>query len=232
MTGPTGLPRLRVLAVAFWAAAVASPGAANGTGEETGDGSPATTSEVAVLDLDSGRVVIALRADLAPLHVERIRTLANEGFYDGVVWHRVIDGFMAQTGDPTGTGRGGSELSDLPAEFTRDVSFGRGTVGMARTSDPDSANSQFFICFEDCSFLDGQLHHLGRSRRRHGPGQRSRPRRAAAQSGPDRAASGASRRLTPRGDQHPPSLGPPLPRLSGLSEPSCHRDDRRAGNGR
>ena len=157
MAGPTtGLPRLKLLAVAFWAAAVASSGPASGAGEETGDGTPSPTGEVAVLDLDSGRVVIALRSDLAPLHVERIRTLANEGFYDGVVWHRVIDGFMAQTGDPTGTGRGGSELPDLPAEFTGEESFGRGTVGMARRSEPDSANSQFFICFEDCSFLDGQ----------------------------------------------------------------------------
>ncbi|MEO1198973.1 MAG: peptidylprolyl isomerase [Pseudomonadota bacterium] len=107
------------------------------------------------LDLSYGRVVIELRPDLAPQHVERIRTLTREGFYDGIVFHRVIEGFMAQTGDPTGTGRGGSELPDLPAEFS-DANYGRGTIGMARAQTPNSANSQFFICFDDCSFLNGQ----------------------------------------------------------------------------
>lgn len=104
-----------------------------------------------------GTVTIELKPDLAPGHVERIKTLAREGFYDGIVFHRVIDGFMAQTGDPTGTGTGGSDLPDLPAEFT-DYAYKRGTVGMARTNSPDSANSQFFICFTDdgCSFLTGQ----------------------------------------------------------------------------
>ena len=109
-----------------------------------------------ILQLDEGQVVIRLRPDLAPNHVERIVTLANDGFYDGIVWHRVIPGFMAQTGDPTGTGRGGSDLADLRAEFTDAESFGRGTIGMARTQAPHTANSQFFICFQDCSFLDGQ----------------------------------------------------------------------------
>ena len=109
------------------------------------------------LDLKSGRVVIELLPDVAPGHVERIKTLVKEGFYDGIVFHRVIDGFMAQTGDPTGTGRGGSSYPDLKAEFSN-TPYKRGTLGMARTMNPDSANSQFFICFTDdgCSFLTGQ----------------------------------------------------------------------------
>ena len=107
------------------------------------------------LDLKDGRVTIELYPDKAPNHVERIKRLTREGFYDGVVFHRVIDGFMAQTGDPTGTGTGGSDLPDLAAEFN-DVNFGRGTIGAARTQDPNSANSQWFICFDDCSFLNGQ----------------------------------------------------------------------------
>ncbi|MDQ0515428.1 peptidylprolyl isomerase [Kaistia geumhonensis] len=107
------------------------------------------------LDLKDGRVVIKLRPDLAPKHVEQIKKLTREGFYDGIVFHRVIDGFMAQTGDPTGTGMGGSKLPDIPAEFSN-AHFGRGTVGMARSQDPNSANSQFFIMFADGGFLDGQ----------------------------------------------------------------------------
>lgn len=107
------------------------------------------------LDLKNGRVTIELYPDKAPKHVERIKSLTRQGFYDGIVFHRVIDGFMAQTGDPTGTGTGGSDLPDLPAEFN-DVNFGRGTIGAARTQNPNSANSQWFICFEDCSFLNGQ----------------------------------------------------------------------------
>jgi peptidylprolyl isomerase len=109
-----------------------------------------------VLNLDSGGdVVIRLRPDLAPGHVDRIRELAQQGFYDGVVFHRVIPGFMAQGGDPTGTGMGGSELPDLKAEFSREPHV-RGTASMARTNDPNTANSQFFICFDDARFLDGQ----------------------------------------------------------------------------
>lgn len=107
------------------------------------------------LDLKDGRVTIKLMPDIAPNHVERIKTLTREGFYDGIVWHRVIDGFMAQTGDPTGTGMGGSELPDLEAEFN-DYNFGRGTIGAARSQSPNSANSQWFICFDDCSFLNNQ----------------------------------------------------------------------------
>ena len=108
------------------------------------------------LTLDSGGdVVIKLRPDLAPGHVERITELAKEGFYDGVVFHRVIPGFMAQGGDPTGTGMGGSQLPDLKAEFSREPHV-RGVCSMARAANPNSANSQFFICFDDATFLDGQ----------------------------------------------------------------------------
>ncbi|MBA3525360.1 MAG: peptidylprolyl isomerase [Pseudomonadota bacterium] len=102
-----------------------------------------------------GQVVIKLRPDLAPGHVERITTLVGEGFYDDVLFHRVIPGFMAQTGDPTGTGRSGSKLPDIKAEFNAEPHV-RGTVSMARTPDPDSANSQFFICFDEARFLDRQ----------------------------------------------------------------------------
>jgi len=106
------------------------------------------------LDLKDGRVVIEMRPDLAPQHVKRIKELVRMKFYDGIVFHRVIEGFMAQTGDPTGTGRGGSG-KNLPAEFTK-APFERGTVGMARAQDPNSGDSQFFICFEPARFLDGQ----------------------------------------------------------------------------
>ena len=102
-----------------------------------------------------GDVVIKLRPDLAPGHVERISELAKDGFYDGVVFHRVIPGFMAQGGDPTGTGMGGSPKPDLKAEFSN-TPHGRGTCSMARSSSPNSANSQFFICFANANFLDGQ----------------------------------------------------------------------------
>ena len=98
---------------------------------------------------------IKLRSDLAPKHVAQITKLAQAGFYNGIVFHRVIDGFMAQTGDPTGTGMGGSKEPDIKAEFSKEH-FARGTVGMARSSQPDSANSQFFIMFADGGFLDGQ----------------------------------------------------------------------------
>jgi len=117
-------------------------------------------NEADTLHLDistGGRVTIEMLPDRAPGHVERIKKLAREGFYDGIIFHRVMDNFMAQTGDPTGTGTGGSEEPDLAAEFT-DYQYKRGTVGMARTANPNSANSQFFICFSDtgCSFLTGQ----------------------------------------------------------------------------
>ena len=108
-----------------------------------------------VITLASGDVVIRLRPDLAPGHVERIKELARDGFYDGVVFHRVIPGFMAQGGDPTGTGMSGSKKPNLKAEFSREKHV-RGVCSMARSSDPNSANSQFFICFDDATFLDGQ----------------------------------------------------------------------------
>jgi peptidylprolyl isomerase len=113
-----------------------------------------------VLNLDTGEagggdVVIRLRPDLAPGHVAHIKQLVEEGFYDGVVFHRVIPGFMAQGGDPTGTGTGGSKKPNLKAEFSAEPHV-RGAVSMARTNDPNSANSQFFICFGDATFLDRQ----------------------------------------------------------------------------
>ncbi len=104
---------------------------------------------------ETGDVVIRLRPDLAPNHVARITELARDGFYDGVVFHRVIPGFMAQGGDPTGTGMSGSDKPDLKAEFNSEPHV-RGTCSMARTQAPDTANSQFFICFDDAHFLDGQ----------------------------------------------------------------------------
>ncbi|HEY1961162.1 MAG TPA: peptidylprolyl isomerase [Rhizomicrobium sp.] len=110
-------------------------------------------SETITMELKSGPVEIELRPDLAPKHVERIRALAERGFYDGAPFHRVIPGFMAQTGDPTGTGS--SDLPDLKAEFSNE-SHVRGTVSMARTNNPNSANSQFFICFDDAPWLDRQ----------------------------------------------------------------------------
>jgi peptidylprolyl isomerase len=110
-----------------------------------------------VIELKSGKVLIGLRPDLAPKHVERIKMLAKEGFYNNIKFHRVITGFMAQTGDPKGTGTGGSKYPDLPAEFTPEP-YVRGTIGAARSQSPNSANSQFFICFTDqgCKGLTGQ----------------------------------------------------------------------------
>jgi cyclophilin family peptidyl-prolyl cis-trans isomerase len=115
-----------------------------------------------VLELSTGgKVLIGMRPDKAPAHVERIRTLAGEGFYNNTIFHRVIDGFMAQAGDPTGTGMSGSKLPNLKAEFN-DLPHLRGTVSMARTNDPNSANSQFFIVFEPSMWLDGQYTVWGR----------------------------------------------------------------------
>ena len=123
----------------------------------------ANADNILYIDLKYGRVVIELMPAIAPKHVERIKTLANRGFYDGVPFHRVIDGFMAQTGDPTGTGTGtgGSELSDLRAEFNDEPHL-RGAVSMARASSPNSANSQFFIVTKDSRFLDKQYTLFGR----------------------------------------------------------------------
>jgi peptidylprolyl isomerase len=113
-----------------------------------------------VLKTKDGDVVIRLRPDLAPKHVKQIQKLVQRKFYDGIVFHRVIPGFMAQTGDPTGTGMGGSDLPNIPAEFTK-TPFVRGSVGMARSQSPNSANSQFFICFGDASFLNGKYTLVG-----------------------------------------------------------------------
>src|SRR5271167_5032789 len=118
--------------------------------------SDAPESNTLHLELKTGRVVIQLRPDLAPKHVARIKQLVSEGFYDNTPFHRVIEGFMAQGGDPSGTGTGGSKLANLPAEFSRVEKFKRGTIGAARTNDPDSANSQFFIMFAPSPHLDGQ----------------------------------------------------------------------------
>lgn len=116
---------------------------------------------VLVIELTSGPVYVELLPEVAPAHVERIQTLSREGFYDGIVFHRVIEGFMAQTGDPTGTGTGGSNYPDLPAEFS-DIAYERGVLGMARTSDPNSANSQFFIMFAPAPSLNNQYTVFGR----------------------------------------------------------------------
>ena len=129
----------------------------------SGQAEAADSGNIVEMEVSSGgTVVIELLPDIAPKHVERIKTLAADGFYDGIVFHRVIKGFMAQTGDPTGTGMGGSNLPNVPAEFS-DYRYKRGTVGMARSQSPDSANSQFFICFTDtgCRSLTGQYTVLG-----------------------------------------------------------------------
>ena len=139
---------MRRLAHLFWSLVFAMT-IANGTA------GAADLENQLYLETTYGRVVIELRPDLAPKHVEQIKTLTRQGFYDGIVFHRVIDGFMAQTGDPTGTGTGGSDLPDIPAEFS-DAKFERGTVGMARAQNPNSANSQFFINFVETPFLNGQ----------------------------------------------------------------------------
>jgi cyclophilin family peptidyl-prolyl cis-trans isomerase len=124
--------------------------------------SAALPENILNLDLSTGgRVTIQLYPEVAPGHVERIKTLARQGFYNGVIFHRVIDGFMAQTGDPTGTGQSGSPLPDLKAEFSK-LPHLRGTVSMARTSEPDTANSQFFICFQPRFSLDNKYTVFGR----------------------------------------------------------------------
>lgn len=147
----------------FLAAAALAPAIAFAPTIAFAQGQPKADPEnTLVIELKSGRVVIALRPDLAPKHVERIKILARKGFYDGIVFHRVLDGFMAQTGDPTGTGMGGSDLGNLPAEFSRSERYVRGTVGMARTQDPNSANSQFFIMFAEAPGLNGQYTIWGR----------------------------------------------------------------------
>lgn len=168
----TPLPRARILgALAFlfvavfigyvawenWLKPVSPPPAETATTGEAPDCTDVSNlpADHALIGLKDGCVEVAFRPDLAPEHVARIRTLIGETFYDGLKFHRVIPGFMAQTGDPTGTGSGGSDLPDLKAEFT-DAPFERGVLGMARTADPDSANSQFFIMFAPAPHLNGQ----------------------------------------------------------------------------
>ena len=124
-------------------------------------GSSSDKDNTLVMELKNGKVLVKLRPDLAPKHVERIKQLAGEGFYDGVKFHRVIPGFMAQTGDPTGTGAGGSKKPNLKAEFSRERHV-RGTCAMARSNSPDSANSQFFVCFDTSPWLDGKYTVWGR----------------------------------------------------------------------
>jgi cyclophilin family peptidyl-prolyl cis-trans isomerase len=127
------------------------------------DSKPALDPENTLyLDLKQGRVVIQLLPDIAPMHVKQIKELVRKGFYDGTVFHRVIEGFMAQGGDPTGTGTGGSDLDNIRAEFTDKAKFLRGTCGMARSQSPHSANSQFFIMFGPAPSLDGQYTIWGR----------------------------------------------------------------------
>jgi len=138
---------------AFFAMSIAAPQAS--MAQETG-------KPHWILELKDGAVDIELLPDLAPNHVARVIELTNQGFYNGIVFHRVIDGFMAQGGDPTGTGAGGSDLPDLKAEFTTAIPFNRGVVAAARTNDPDSANSQFFIMYADAPWLDGQYTIWGR----------------------------------------------------------------------
>jgi peptidylprolyl isomerase len=135
----------------FFAASIAAPSASMAE-----EGTPHW-----ILELKDGNVDIELLPGVAPQHVARIVELTDGGFYTGLVFHRVIEDFMAQSGDPTGTGAGGSTLPDVPAEFNNE-SFTRGAVGAARTSDPNTFNSQFFICFDDCTFLNGQYTVFGR----------------------------------------------------------------------
>ena len=149
-----------------------------------------------VIELSSGgQVLIELFPDVAPKHVARVKELAKAGFYDGIVFHRVIPGFMAQTGDPTGTGTGGSGKGNIMAEFNKKP-FKRGTVGAARSQNPNSADSQFFICFAPTPAPERPVHRLGPSDRRHGERRQGRRRRAAGQSHQD--------------DQGPPAVGPEL----------------------
>ncbi|GJE27105.1 peptidylprolyl isomerase [Methylobacterium organophilum] len=120
----------------------------------------AADANTVYLDTKDGRITIELRPEIAPKHAQQLKTLIKRGFYDGLKFHRVIDGFMAQTGDPKGNGTGGSDLPNIPAEFSS-APFKRGTVGMARSQDPNSANSQFFICLADAPFLNNQYTVVG-----------------------------------------------------------------------
>lgn len=158
------LNKIFPLFLALLAAVNLSPAIAqeNEAAEPVAQFDPTDPENHLVLDLSTGgRVTIVLYPQIAPNHVKRVKKLTREGFYDGVIFHRVIEGFMAQTGDPTGTGQGGSELPDLEAEFTRNVHV-RGTVSMARTNEPNTANSQFFIVFQPRFSLDNNYSLFGR----------------------------------------------------------------------
>lgn len=143
---------VRVLALSFLLGFLINAGNANAQTDR---------ENLLYIELKDGRVVIEMLPEVAPLHVEQIKKLAREQFYDGIVFHRVIDGFMAQTGDPTGTGRGGSDYPDIPLEASNEP-FDRGAVGMARSQLPNSANSQFFIMFDEAPHLDGNYTVWGR----------------------------------------------------------------------
>jgi peptidylprolyl isomerase len=149
---------LRLLALASLVATIALGGIASAAPPATKKtaSKKADLENTVYLDLKQGRVVIKLRPDLAPKHVERVKTLCRQGFYDNTPFHRVIPGFMAQGGDPSGTGTQGSKLPDLDAEFSNTEKFVRGTIGAARTGNPNSANSQFYIMFAPAPNLDGQ----------------------------------------------------------------------------
>ncbi len=153
-------------------------------------------SNTLILETTQGPVTIEMRPDLAPGHVARIKELVKEGFYDGIVFHRVIDGFMAQTGCPQGTGTGGSGQK-LKAEFNAEPHV-RGTVSMARAANPDSGDSQFFICFDDASFLDKQYTVWGKVTVRHGKCRQDQARRAGQQSRQDRVRQDGGLRLLAR----------------------------------
>jgi peptidylprolyl isomerase len=162
--GPGKIMRVKALISLFAGMLMAGSLAAAQAPKVVGPPPPLDPENTLVLDLSNGgRVAIQLRPDVAPGHVERMKTLARKGFYNGLIFHRVIDGFMAQGGDPKGSGEGGSQLPDLKAEFTPDMPFLRGTVAAARTGDNvDSANSQFFIMFAPVSSIQGEYTVWGR----------------------------------------------------------------------
>ena len=155
-------------------------------------------ADTMTLETTKGPVVIKFRPDLAPNHVAHIKKLVSEGFYDGIVFHRVIDGFMAQTGCPRGTGTGGSKYPNLKQEFNS-APHVRGTCSMARAQSPDSANSQFFICFDDARFLDSQYTVWGRGDLRHGECRQDQARRARSRSRQDRQGDAGIASLALRG---------------------------------
>ena len=159
---------------------------------QAGAAAAATPENTLIIELATGEVMVDLLPDVAPKHVARIKELARAGFYDGIVFHRVIPGFMAQTGDPTGTGTGGSDKGNVPAEFSKQP-FERGTLGMARTQNPNSADSQFFICFARVSPGGRPVHGLRQGDQGHGSHRQGRSGRAAGQARPDGEGAGGGR---------------------------------------